>query len=93
MSEYFTMEVQRTPDPEVVELITNQILTEQDEEVYPNPQAGEIGSPIAQTIFFAVDGIQALTLIEDTLIVTRQPNYSWEAIIDEIRDVLRDFFL
>lgn len=93
MSEYFTMEVQPTSDPDTVELITNQTLTEQDEEIYTTPQAGEVGSPIAQTIFFAVDGIQALTLIEDTLIVTRQPNYSWEAIIDEIRDALRDFFL
>ncbi|RMG73977.1 MAG: hypothetical protein D6711_09880 [Chloroflexi bacterium] len=93
MSEYFTMDIQTTTDPDIVELITNQTLTDQDEEVYPTPQAGEVGSPIAQAIFFAVDGIQALTLVEDTLIVTRQPGFSWEAIIDEIRDVLRDFFL
>ncbi|GAB4322835.1 MAG: hypothetical protein Kow00117_11530 [Phototrophicales bacterium] len=93
MSEYFTVDIQTTTDPDIVELITNQTLTDQDEEVYPTPQAGEVGSPIAQAIFFAVDGIQALTLVEDTLIVTRQPGFSWETIIDEIRDVLRDFFL
>jgi hypothetical protein len=93
MSEYFTFEIERTDDPDVREFITNQRLTHQDEEIYPDPSAGETGSPIAQTLFFAVDGIQALTIVEDTLIVRRQPAIPWEMLADDIRDALRDFFL
>ncbi len=93
MSEYFTLEVELTDNPDVRELITNQRLTDAEEEVYPNAQAGEVGSPIAQTLFHAIDGIRALTILTDTLIVTRQPDIVWELLIDEIRDSLRDFFL
>jgi hypothetical protein len=93
MSEYFTLEVEPTADPDVVELITNQTLTEGSDEVYPNAAAGEVGSPIAQTLFNAVDGLQALTLTEDALLVRRDPSVPWEALIDDVRDALRDFFL
>jgi hypothetical protein len=93
VSEYFTLTVEQTPDPNVRELVTNQTLTEAEEEVYTTVAAGELGSPIAQTLFHAVDGIRALTLVDDTLIVTPQPGVIWEILIDDIRDALRDFFL
>ena len=94
MSEYFTLDVELTGDPDVRELITNQRLTEaDDEEVYSDAAAGEVGSPIAQTLFHAVDGIQSLTLVDDTLIVRRRADVVWEMLIDDIRDALRDFFL
>lgn len=92
MSEYFTLEVEQTDDPEVRELITNHTLAT-EREVYPDAAAGEVGSPLAQTLFNAVDGIQALTLDGDTLIVTRQPHVPWEMLIDDLRGTLRDFFL
>ncbi len=93
MSEYFTLEVDPTEDPDVMELVVNQTLTAEEEEVYNSPEEGELGSPIAQLLFSGIDGIRALTITEDTLIVTRDPEVAWEAIIDEIRDALRDFFL
>jgi hypothetical protein len=31
--------------------------------------------------------------VGDTLIITRDPDVPWEALIDEVRDALRDFFL
>lgn len=93
MSEYFTIEMQFTDDPDVVEIITSEILTDQDEEVYRTREEGEFGSPVAQVLFFGVDGIRALTIVDDTLIVRRDPAVAWEVMIDEIRDVLRDFFL
>lgn len=92
MSEYFKIETEPTGDPDVLEIITSETLTD-EEEVYSTPEEGDEGSPIAQTLFSGVDGIRALTIIEDTLIVTRDPHVPWEVLIDEVRDALRDFFL
>lgn len=94
MSEYVTFEMESTDNPDVMLLITNQDLT-QDEtsEHYPTPEDGEAGSPIAQTLFFGVSGIQALTIDGNTLIITRQDDVIWELLLDDIRNTLRDFFL
>jgi hypothetical protein len=93
MSEYVTVETEATDDPDVLEIITNQTLTLEDEEIYADPEEGEEGSPIAQMLFLGVDGIRALTITENTLTITRDPDVPWEAIVDEVRDALRDFFL
>ena len=93
MSEYVTIEVEYGDDPRVVELYVNQTLTEHDVERYLNPNEGDLGSPIAQLLFAAVDGIEMLTVESDRLTITRAPDQPWEAIIDETRDALRDWFL
>ncbi len=93
MSEYVTIEIEPTGDPNVRRLITNQVLTEDDEEVYLNPEEGDEGSPIAQMLFNGVEGIMALRISGDTLTITRDPDVPWEALLDEVRDALRDFFL
>mgnify|MGYP002622050545 CR=1 FL=1 len=93
MSEYFSLTAEYTDDPDVVEIITTERLTQSDEEIYRSPEEGQAGSTIAQTLFHAVDGIQALTIVDDTLIVQRAPGVVWEPLIDDIRDALRDFFL
>ena len=93
MSEYVTVEVEFGDDPLVADLYVNQVLTEAGAEIYANPQDGDQGSPIAQLLFTAVDGIQMLTIAEDRLTITREPEQTWETIIDEVRDALRDWFL
>ncbi len=93
MSEYVTVEIEQTSDPNVIDIIVNQTLTQADEEVYANPAAGDEGSTLAQTLFIGVDGVRALTITEDTLTMTRDPDVTWEELVDEVRDVLRDFFL
>jgi hypothetical protein len=92
MSEYVTVESRPTDNPDVLEIVSNQTLTEDETEVYDTPEAGDEGSPLAQTLF-GVDGIRALTITESTLLITRDPDVPWEAIVDEVRDALRDFFL
>lgn len=91
MSEYVTVESRPTDNPDVLEIVTNQTLAE-DEEIYNSPEAGDEGSPLAQTLF-GVEGIRALTITESTLRITRDPDVPWEDIVDEVRDALRDFFL
>lgn len=93
MSEYVTVDVEYGEDPNVAELYVNQTLTDLAVERYLNPQAGDLGSPIAQLLFAAVDGIQTLTIESDRLTITRAPEHPWEAIIDETRDALRDWYL
>ena len=93
MSEYVTVEVEYSDDPLVADLYVNQTLSETAKEQYLNPQEGDAGSPIAQLLFSAVDGIEMLTIESDRLTIRRAPEHSWEAIIDETRDALRDWFL
>jgi ABC-type xylose transport system substrate-binding protein len=93
MSEYFTLETEATDDPQVLEITVNQPLTNAGPEVYASFDEGDVGSPIAQMLFNGVRGLQALTITEHTLLVTREADVPWEDIVDEIRDALRDFFL
>ncbi len=93
MTEYLTFETEPTDDPDVRLLITNQTLTPGDDEIYADRDAGDTGSPLAQTLFHAVDGLHALEISEDTLVVTRAEGVPWEMLLDEIRDALRDFYL
>ncbi len=93
MSEYVTIEVEPGEHPDIAELIVNQLLATQGEENYANREAGDQGSPLAQMLFAAVDGIEQLTIQADCLIIHRQPDQPWEAIIDEVRDALRDWYL
>lgn len=93
MSEYVTVETRLTDDPNVLEIITNQELTAVDQETYSSAEEGDEGSPIAQMLFNGVEGIMALKIRRSSLMITRDPEYAWEEIVDEVRDALRDFFL
>ena len=93
MSEYVTVDVEFADNPDVADLFVNQPLTDQVEEVYVSPAAGDLGSPLAQMLFAAVDGIQQLTILRDCLTITRASDHAWETIIDEVRDALRDWYL
>jgi len=93
MSEYVTIEVEYTDNPDVADLFINQVLTRDEEEIYNSLEEGEVGTPIAQMLFMAVDGIRRLVITEDCLTITREEGMPWEAIIDEVRDALRDWYL
>jgi hypothetical protein len=93
MSEYVTVEGRLTDDLNVLEIVTNQQLAVADDEHYQSFDEGDQGSPIAQMLFSGVQGIRALTIRGNILIITRDPEVPWEAIVDDVRDALRDFFL
>jgi hypothetical protein len=93
MSEYVTVETRPTEDPNILEILTNQALTPDEDEVYRDFDEGDEGSPIAQMLFNGVRGIRALTISGSDLIITRDSDVPWEDIVDEVRDALRDFFL
>ena len=93
MSEYVTIDTRVTSNPDVIEIITNMTLTDGREEVYQSYEEGDQGSPIAQMLFNGVGGIAGLVITPNTLAIVREPDVSWEAIVDDVRDALRDFFL
>ena len=68
MSEYITIDVEPTEAPDVVIIHTNQRLTTEGEENYESVDEGEVGSPLAQTLF-SIEGIRALKLDTDAPIV------------------------
>ena len=93
MSEYVSFEFEMSADPLVAEVFINQPLTAGATERYADYAAGDEGSPLAQLLFNAVAGIAALTITPDTLRIEREPTAEWEALLDDLRAALRDFFL
>ena len=92
MSEYITIETESTDDPDELLIMTNQPLALEGIEVYPDAASGDEGSPLAQALF-ALEGILALTIDDHDLIVRRDPETPWFALIDAIQSALKDFFL
>ncbi len=92
MSEYVTVETRPTASPEILEIVTNQTLTT-GEEIYHSYDEGDEGSPVAQMLFNGVAGIAVLRITPHSLFVTREADTPWEAVVDDVRDALRDFFL
>jgi hypothetical protein len=93
VSEYIDIQPEPTDDPEVMCLITNLSLTPEDRwEEYFTPQDGQEGSPLAQALF-SVPGLDALTLEGSNIFISRASDIEWHDLIEDISDVLRDFFL
>lgn len=94
MPEYIRITPEYDPDDaNVVYLVTNLNLAyEGEEEYYEDASLGEIGSPLAQ-LMFLIDGVKALTITTDTLIITRNPEVDWHVLIDEISTAIKDFYL
>ena len=92
MSEYISVDVEYSDDPDLVRIMTNLRLAPAGAESYPNRDEGDVGSPLAQTLF-GIDGLEALDIEGGNLTVRRNPDTEWYALIDEITEALKDFFL
>ncbi len=93
MTEYIKITTEPTDDPDQMWLYTNLALNPDGEtEQYITPQAGDVGSPLAQSLF-AAPGLYALTIEEKDMLVTREPDVPWPDLVEDLSDILRDFFL
>lgn len=93
MTEYIDIRAEPSDDPELMILITNLDLTAGGPpETYQTPQEGEDGSPLAQAIF-AVPGVAWLRLEGKQAALRRAPDVEWHDLIEDVSDVLKDFFL
>ncbi|MCC7446179.1 MAG: NifU N-terminal domain-containing protein [Anaerolineae bacterium] len=92
MSEYITVNAEPIDDADHIRLITNLNLAPDGPESYANREAGDEGSPLAQTLF-GIDGLLALDLEDNVMTIRRDPAQEWPDLIDEITTALKDFFL
>jgi scaffold Nfu/NifU family protein len=93
MTEYIEIWPETTDDPDVMRLVTNLDLTGgEPAETYESPEEGEQGSPLAQALF-EVPGISALTIEGSVAQVRRTPDVEWHDLVEDVTDILKDFFL
>jgi len=87
-----TIRSESTDDPECMRLITNLRLSEDALESYPDRASGEEGSPLAQFLF-GIDGLAALDIDGQSLLLRRTADVEWHDLIDEVTTALKEFFL
>ncbi len=92
MSEYIEFETEMSEDDTKMSVYTNLKLTDQAVEEYDSLAAMEEGSPVAQALSI-IEGIQALRIDDQELLITRDPNAEWHSIVADVTAVLKDFFL
>ena len=92
MSEYIAVDVETGDDPEVIRLVTNLKLAPEGPESYTSRADGDEGSPLAQALF-GIEGLDALEIAENILVVRRAPDVEWYDLVDDITEALKDFFL
>lgn len=92
MSEYIEIETELSDDGQRMHLYTNLTLTDQEQETYGSPEAMEEGSPLAQALSI-IPGITHLTMEGRNIILTKDPDADWYAIVADISAAIKDFFL
>ena len=92
MSEYIEIEQEETDDPHTLILETNIKLSVDEVEVYDSADSLLEGSPFAQSLAY-IPGIRKLEIDDDTIILTRDPEFEWYTITEDIKAALVDFFL
>ncbi len=93
MSEYIEIESEISDDDSQLFIYTNLQLSDSElPEVYASTAEMEEGSPVAQA-FAAVAGIAYLEIDGSDLLIQREPDANWHAIVDDISAALVDFFL
>ncbi len=91
MSEYIEIETELSDDGEELYVYTNLSLSE-GEERYASIAEMEDGSPIAQALT-GCDGIAALEIDGREMTIWRTEEAAWHAIVGDLSDMLKDFFL
>ena len=92
MSEYIEIETEPSDDEEVMYFFTNLRLTDQAEESYGSVGEMEEGSAVANALA-VVEGIETLKIEGGDLIVSKDADAEWHAIVLDITAVIKDFFL
>jgi hypothetical protein len=92
MSEYIEIETEIGDDDVSIVISTNLKLAEEGIEEYDSAEAMEEGSPLAQSLS-VVEGIVRLRIEAQDMIVTRDLQVPWHAIVADLLAALKDFFL
>ncbi|MFN2134668.1 MAG: NifU N-terminal domain-containing protein [Candidatus Promineifilaceae bacterium] len=92
MSEYIEINTEESDDDETLFVYTNLQLTDGTAETYATRSDLAVGSPLAQALW-AVEGLRYLQMENGEMVVRREQEAEWHALVDDITAVLKDFFL
>jgi hypothetical protein len=93
MSEYIEIETElNEDDPRQMYVYTNLTLATGEPEIYHSRAEMEEGSPVAQALAI-IEGIAALRLEEDEMLITRDAATDWHVIAADVSAALTNFFL
>jgi hypothetical protein len=92
MSEYIEIETESSDDERVMYVYTNLRLSEEESESYESVELMEEGSPFAQALSL-VEGIVQLQIKGSELVITRDLEVPWHALMADVSAIIKDFFL
>ena len=92
MSEYIEIEFEVDDLPDRMWVYTNLKLGEAGVERYASAETLSQGSPVAQ-LLSDLPGLVALTIDGDSLLLQRDPDTEWYALVEDVSALLKEFFL
>ncbi len=92
MSEYIEIDSELSEDGQRMHVYTNLTLTKGEQETYTSLAEMEEGSPLAQALA-VIPGIAQLTLNGRDILISKEEDADWYAIIADLSAAIKDFFL
>ncbi len=92
MSEYIEIETELSDDGKSIVFYTNLKLGEENSESYDSVEAMEEGSAVAQALS-EIDGIIQLQIDGKEMVIVRDLQVPYHAIVADVSNALKDFFL
>jgi hypothetical protein len=92
MSEYIEIKTELSDESDELYMFTNLTLADDEIENYESTAAMEEGSPVAQALAL-IEGIAKLRIDGQDLVIVRELETPWYAIVADISAALKDFFL
>lgn len=81
------IEVQGTPNPKAAKFVLDRPLP-YEESVSCFDAADAAGDPLAEALM-ALDGVEAILMLEDFVTVTRSEETGWDELIDDVKGAIR----
>ena len=81
-----TVHVEGTPNPNAAKFVLDRPLPLEGSRSYFDPEAAR-GDPLAERLF-AVDGVEALFMVDDFITVTKAEEREWPELVGPVRDAI-----
>lgn len=81
-----TIRVEGTPNPNAAKFTLDRSVPVEDSTSYFDAESAS-DDPLARDLF-AVEGVQALLMVDNFITVTKDADVAWEDLVEEIRPIL-----
>jgi NFU1 iron-sulfur cluster scaffold homolog, mitochondrial len=84
-----TVEFQQTPNPNAGKFVVSQQVAPvgTSRSYYESDEARE--DPVARALM-RLDGVRSVFMVDDFITVTKKPASSWEALVPQVEEAIRD---